>query len=172
MTPRPIVLVLTLLLLMGAGGLAAAEDPRDAAGWLERGITLLTGPGSDAEALAAFVRAAELAERPATPWLWASAAAERLGRFEEAGQYKARALAPPREPASAPPAPASAPLPASPKTGSSEPSAEPAGEAKAEVEPAADEKDEKEEVDAFQYFFGKKRERKPEPEEEPAKPPL
>src|SRR5262245_28934259 len=81
---------------------ARREDP---AALLERGIELLTGPGSDREALAAFLRAAELSERPASAWLWAAVAAERLGMFAEAGAYKARALAP----APARPAPAATP---------------------------------------------------------------
>jgi hypothetical protein len=99
----------------GSASSGATIEREEPAVLLDRGIALLTGPGSDEEALAAFLAAAESSERPASAWLWAAAAAERLGRFEEAGTYKARALGPvpppPPAAASASPAPAARVLP-------------------------------------------------------------
>lgn len=72
----------------GAGREAAAEA------WLELGQARMIGLGQTKEALEAFQKSAGLAAYPATAWLWASVAAEKLGRSEEAGLYKTRALAP------------------------------------------------------------------------------
>jgi tetratricopeptide (TPR) repeat protein len=93
----------------------AALDPQGqremlAEAWLQLGMADLAGLDRAEEALAAFRKSAELAANPSSAWLWASTAAEKLGRAEEAAEYKARALAPP-----APPAPAPAPAPAAPQ---------------------------------------------------------
>ncbi len=78
----------------------AALDPAEegealADAWLQFGLTLLNGLDLLESALPAFVTSAGLARAPSTAWLWASVAAEKLGRAEEAATYKARALAPP-----------------------------------------------------------------------------
>ena len=72
----------------GTGREAAAEA------WLQLGQARLVGLGRPEEALEAFEKSAGLAANPATAWLWASVAAEKLGRSEEAGLFKTRALAP------------------------------------------------------------------------------
>lgn len=164
--------------------------------WLQLGLTYLNGFDRPEAALGAFVKSAETASSPESAWLWASAAAEKLGRTEEAARYKARAIPPTPSPASEPePAvrsvPASAAEPLRPVP-APEPAAEPAepkekpdafrhffgGKKKdepaakpEEKKPAAEvEKKEGEKVDAFEYFFGKKRKEKKE-EEKPAEPP-
>ena len=86
----------------------AALDPQSqremlAEAWLELGMADLAGLGRAEEALAAFRKSAELATNPSSAWLWASTAAEKLGRAEEAAEYKARALAPPAPAPAAPP---------------------------------------------------------------------
>jgi tetratricopeptide (TPR) repeat protein len=94
----------------------AALDPQGqremlAEAWLQLGMADLAGLDRPEEALAAFRKSAELAANPASAWLWASTAAEKLGKAEEAAEYKARALAPPAPPK---PKPAPAPEPAAP----------------------------------------------------------
>jgi hypothetical protein len=89
----------------------AALDPQGdraafADAWLHLGIAYLLGPqGLDApeQALAAFLASAAAAPNPASAYLWAGTAAERLGRRDEAEVYKARALAGPAAPPAAPP---------------------------------------------------------------------
>ena len=127
--------------------------------WLQLGQARMIGLGQTEEALEAFQKSAGLAANPASAWLWASAAAEKLGRWDEAGLYKTRALAPgamsvplsaaePLRPREVPAAPPMEPPPVQP------------------VQPAAPEPEKKEEPSAFQHFFGPK---EPAPEEQ-AKP--
>jgi tetratricopeptide (TPR) repeat protein len=97
----------------------AALDPQGqremlAEAWLQLGMADLAGLDRPEEALTAFRRSADLAANPASAWLWASTAAEKLGRAEEAAEYKARALAPPAPPKPAP-EPKPEPAPAPPK---------------------------------------------------------
>jgi tetratricopeptide (TPR) repeat protein len=158
--------------------------------WLQLGIASLNGLGKPEEALPAFLASAAASPEPSTAWLWASVAAEKLGRMDEAAAYRLRAVPPPTP--TAPPAPvAEAPALAAP---AAEPvpqaSPEPAVQAPVEkpdavqhffgeAEPrqkAKDEKDGKDEkdeekkdekkVDAFDYFFGEKE--KPAEEKPPA----
>jgi tetratricopeptide (TPR) repeat protein len=153
--------------------------------WLQLGLTYLNGLDRPEPAHAAFVKSAEIGSNPESAWLWASAAADKLGRTEEAARYRERAI---------PPTPSSAPqpepVPVQPKP---EPVAKPeppkdkpdafrhffGGKKKKEEErtakpeeerpqPAAEKKDE-EKVDAFEYFFGKKRKEKEK--EPPPSPP-
>ncbi|HXU31595.1 MAG TPA: hypothetical protein VN851_13555 [Thermoanaerobaculia bacterium] len=56
------------------------------------GIAYLTGLSRPADALRAFVRAADLAKNPATAWLWASTAALQMGDEAESERYKRLAL--------------------------------------------------------------------------------
>lgn len=77
--------------------------------WLQLGIAELTGLDRAEDALAAFEKSAELAANPSSAWLWASTAAEKLGRSDEAAELKARALKPP-----SPPPPAVEPTPTAP----------------------------------------------------------
>lgn len=155
--------------------------------WLQLGIAYLNGLGQPEEALPAFLASAAISPEPSTSWLWASVAAERLGRLEEAATYRTRAIPPPAlQPPPAPtPAPAPAPQPVEEPVEEEIPSekpdavqhffgeeeaekAEPAPEGKPEEQGEAQE--EKKKVDAFEYFFGEKEETA---EEEPAeeKPP-
>jgi tetratricopeptide (TPR) repeat protein len=164
--------------------------------WFDLGLTYLNGLDRPEPALAAFLKSAEGAASPESAWLWASAAAEKLGRTEEAARYKARAIPPTPSPAPEPepavesiPAASVEPLRPDPRP---EPAAEPeppkekpdafrhffGGKKKDErtakpeekkPEPEV-EKKEGEKVDAFEYFFGKKRKEKKE-EEKPAEPP-
>lgn len=118
----------------------AADGEALAEAWLQLGLTLLNGLDLPESALPAFQTSAGLAKAPSTAWLWASVAAEKLGRAEEAATYKARALALPA-PA---PAPSPAPVPeARPVEPAPEPTSKPA------VEEAPGEK-----PDAVQHFFG------------------
>ena len=179
----------------GAGREISAEA------WLQLGQAQMIGLGQAEEALEAFEKSAGLAANPASAWLWASVAAEKLGRWEEAGLYKTRALAPramsvplsaaeplrPLEvPAAPPPVPPAAPEPEKkpePEEKQEEPSAfqhffgpkEPAPEEQAKPEEKPEEKkaEPKKKADAFQHFFGEK-ENKDETKEqpEPEKPPL
>lgn len=110
--------------------------------YLQLGLTYLTGLDRPEQALAAFRKSAERAVNPASAWLWASAAAEKLGRLEEAARYKAQAL-----PAAQPEASPSVPVVA----------AEP-------MDPAP-------KVDSFDYFFGKGRQKKEGEKEKPAEEP-
>jgi tetratricopeptide (TPR) repeat protein len=144
--------------------------------WLQLGLTYLNGLDRPEPALAAFLKSAETGSSPESAWLWASEAAEKLGRTEEAAQYKARAIPPTPSPAPAPePEPAAEPKEPKEKPDAfrhffggkkkDERTAKPE-EKKAEPEV---EKKEGETVDAFEYFFGKKRKEKQE--EKPAEPP-
>lgn len=150
--------------------------------WLELGLTYLNGLDRPEPALSAFLKSAGTGSGPESAWLWASVAAEKLGRTEEAAQYKARAIPP-----SPSPAPEPEPEPVQPEP---EPAAEPKekpdafrhffGKKKKEEERPAKPEEKKPEaevetkegetVDAFEYFFGKKRKEKQE-EEKPAEPP-
>lgn len=59
---------------------------------IDLGLAYLTGLGRPADALRAFVRAADLAANPATAWLWASASARELGDVQESERYRRLAL--------------------------------------------------------------------------------
>ncbi|RPH53740.1 hypothetical protein EHM82_07915, partial [bacterium] len=48
--------------------------------WLQLGLTYLNGLDRPEPALGAFVKSAETAASPESAWLWASVAAEKLGR--------------------------------------------------------------------------------------------
>ncbi len=166
------------------------ERARLAEAYFQLGMTQLVGLGAPREALTAFLGSTAFSEEPATAFLWAALAAERLGRTEESARYKDQALLPPGANAQ-PEARAAAKLaleaPAPVETAAEEP--EPAPEAKPDAfqhffgpkgesekptaapekeSPEVEEKEEEEgeKVDAFEYFFGKK---KPEGGEE--KPP-
>lgn len=132
---------------------ADGEDLADA--WLQYGLTLLNGLDLPESALPAFQTSAGLAKAPSTAWLWASVAAEKLGRAEEAATYKARALAPPA------PVPAPAPAPV-PEARPVEPAPQPTPEPAVEETPA-------EKPDAVQHFFGEAAVQ-PEPAPVPAAP--
>ena len=145
--------------------------------WLQLGLTYLNGLDRPEQALAAFVKSAEGAASPESAWLWASMAAEKLGRTDEAARYKARAIPPTPSPA---PEPTPKPEPAADSKEKpdafrhffggkkkDEAAAKP-GEKKPEPEV---EKKPGEKVDAFEYFFGKKRKEKKEEEKEPAEEP-
>ena len=155
------------------------EEAADA--WLQLGLVQLTGLGRPEEALAGFQRSAELAANPASAWLWASVAAEKLGRSEDAGAYKSRALAPPPAPAAAAPPsetpataptpqpeiPAAAPGPAKEKAKGAafdhffaKAATKPAEKEKKEEAEPASEQDTKKKVSAFDHFFGEKKEEK------------
>lgn len=165
--------------------------------WLQLGLTYLNGLDRPEPALAAFLKSAETSSSPESAWLWASEAAVKLGRREEAAQYKARAIPPTPSPTPEPePEPAVQSVPAAEPVRPApepEPTAEPrepkekpdafrhffGGKKKEEERPAKTEekkpeagveKKEGETVDAFEYFFGKKRKEKQE-EEKPAEPP-
>lgn len=121
--------------------------------YLELGLSYLTGLDRPAQALPAFVKSAELAKTPATAWLWAAMAADKLGRTEEAARYKERAMPP--SVAKEEPAPPSVEV----QVVEPEPAAAPEPEIPAPVPPAPPVA----EPDAFQHFFGKKDEPDPEP---------
>ena len=146
--------------------------------YLQLGLSYLTGLDRPAQALPAFVKSAGLAASPATAWIWASMAADELGRTEEAAQYKERALppsvareepAPPvsvevqaAEPEPVPavrePEPVPAPVPPAP------PAAETQSVPAAAAEPLVPEprpEARPTEPDAFQHFFGGKKDGKP-----------
>jgi hypothetical protein len=162
-----------------ATGALDPEKDREALAdaYLQLGLSYLTGLDRPAQALSAFVKSAELAASPATAWIWASMAADKLGRTEEAAQYKERAMPPsvaqeePAPPASveiqvAEPEPAAAPEPEIPAPA---PPAPPAAETQsvpaAAAEPLVPEPRPEAppaEPDAFQHFFGKKDEPKRE----------
>lgn len=163
-----------------ATGALDPEKDREALAdaYLQLGLAYLTGLDRPAQALPAFVKSAELAAAPATAWLWASMTADKLGRTEEAAQYKQKAMppsiareepAPPvsieaqvaePEPAAAPEPEIPAPVPPAPPV--AETQSVPAAAAEP-LEPAPKPEAQPAEPDAFQHFFGKKDEPKPEP---------
>lgn len=156
---------------------------------LQRGFVYLTGLSRTEEALADFQRSAELARVPANAHVWASLAAEKLGRQDEAERYKALALAPPKAPSPSVQAAAPAPAPqAKPQPQEAPKAADPdavqrffgkRGEEKkaAPAEVAPPQKEEPK-VDAFQYFFGRREQEMKEGEDassespEAERPPL
>ena len=155
----------------------AALDPQKerealAEAWLQLGVADLAGLDRPEDALAAFRKSAELSGSPSA-WLWASMAAEKLGRAEEARDYKARAIGSPQPPvtleaAPAPPPPTKkapeiipGPTPVEPAPVAQAAPA-PVPEAVAPVAQPAPEPVAEKKPDAFQHFFGPK---------EPAAPP-
>jgi tetratricopeptide (TPR) repeat protein len=108
--------------------------------WLQLGVADLAGLDRAEDALAAFLKSAEFSASPSSAWLWASTAAEKLGRTDDARQYKMRALGPtlPEKTVQAvpPPEPENIPGPTPPPPA---------------VQPAEEKK-----PDAFQHFFGPK----------------
>jgi hypothetical protein len=155
--------------------------------YLQLGLSYLTGLDRPAQALPAFVKSAEFAASPASAWLWASMAADKLGRTEEATLYKEKAM--PRSVTPQPPPPAMIevqaaeiePVPAVPEQEiipAPVPPAPPAAEqqsvpaAAAEPlrpEPRAEAQPAEAQPDAFEHFFGKKDEpKREEPKAEPA----
>jgi len=150
---------------------------------IDLGIAYLTGLARPADALRAFVRAADLAANPASAWLWASTAAAQLGDQGEAERYKrlalGRRLAPP---APAAPEPVAAPEPPKSAAPVAAQAAEPAVAAEKVAAPSAepkakdpqDSKDEKKKPEAapeakptgsaFDHFFKRK------PADEPQEP--
>lgn len=129
--------------------------------WLQLGLTSLNGLNDPQAALTAFLTSAALAKERSTAWLWASVAAEKLGRSEEAATYKTRAL---ERPAPAP-APSRAPVREEPPV---VPVPEPPPALMAEPEPVLEEAP-RETPDAVQHFFG---EAAVEPEPPPAAEPV
>jgi hypothetical protein len=175
----------------------AGEREVLAEAYLRLGMAQLVGLAAPAQALPAFLSSAELAGEPATAYLWAALAAEKLGQADVAGRLEAKALTAvtPAAPAPVQPsAPAVAPaMPAAPtapavKAEETAPAPQPdafqyffGGEKEAprkEARPTEAQKptreegqgegQEEEKVDAFQYFFGKK---KPKPAAGDKKPP-
>lgn len=144
--------------------------------WLQLGIAYLKGQGQPEEALRAFLQSAATSPEPSTAWLWASAAAEKLGRTQEATTYQTRAVQPPPAPVAEKPAPQPQPAEAAPAEkpdavqhffGEAEP---------AKQEKAKDEKDVKDpkdgkKVDAIDHFFGGQPQEPPKEEGE-TKPPF
>jgi tetratricopeptide (TPR) repeat protein len=133
----------------------AALDPRKerealAEAWLQLGVADLTGLDRPEEALAAFRKSAELSGNPSA-WLWASTTAEKLGRTEEAREYKARAIGSPQPSVTV----EAAPPPQAPENIPGPTPAEPAPVAQAAPPPVAEPAAEKK-PDAFQHFFGPK----------------
>lgn len=108
---------------------------------IDLGIAYLTGLAKPAEALRAFVRAADLAANPATAWIWASTAALQLGDSEESERYKRLALGT-RLASPDPPAPEPVAAPEQPKSVApvAAPAAEPAVAAETVAAPSADPK--------------------------------
>lgn len=147
--------------------------------WLQLGIASLNGLGKPAEALPAFLASAAASPEPSTAWLWASVAAEKLGRMDEAAAYRLRAVPPPAPVAAAPveePASQAAPEPAvaapveKPDAvqhffGEAEPQQKAKDEKDGKDGKDGEKKDEKK-VDAFDYFFGEKE--KPAEEKPPS----
>jgi len=137
----------------------AALDPQKerealAEAWLQLGVADLTGLDRPEDALAAFRKSADLSGNPSA-WLWASMAAEKLGRAEEARDYKARAIGSPQPPvtleaAPAPPPPMK-PMKKGPEIIPGPTPVEPAPVAQAAPEPAAEPV---KKGDAFQHLFG------------------
>jgi hypothetical protein len=130
------------------------------------------------------VKSAELAAAPASAWLWASTAADKLGRTDEAALYKEKAMPrsvvtseppPPAmieveaaemEPVPAVPEREIIPAPVSPAPPAEEQQSVPA----AAAEPLRPEPKPESQPDAFRHFFGKKDEPKRE-EPKAAEPP-
>jgi hypothetical protein len=169
-----------------ATGALDPEKDREALAdaYLQLGLAYLTGLDRPAQALPAFVKSAELAAAPASAWLWASMAAEKLGRTDEAAGYKEKAM-PRSVVTSEPPPPAMIeveaaemePVPAVPAQEiipAPEPPAPPAEEQQsvpaAAAEPLRPEPKPEAQPDAFEHFFGKKDEPKRE-EPRAAEPP-
>ena len=138
--------------------------------WLQLGLSYLNGLGRPEEALPAFLASAASAPDPATAWLWASVAAERLGRTDEATAYRARAVAPPAPAPSSAPAPAPRPVEAAPaekpdavqhffgaEAAEKRTPSKKERKKKAEAKPAPQAGEEKAPVDAIDYFFGEKK---------------
>jgi tetratricopeptide (TPR) repeat protein len=118
--------------------LGSEEKRQDlAAAYFQLGLAYLVGLADPQGAMTAFLSSAELDRSPANAFLWAALAAEKLGQPEAAERFKGRALEPVR---SAPAGDEAATPPAAPE----------------KAAPAED----SEKVDAFQYFFGKKRQEK------------
>lgn len=157
--------------------------------YLQLGLSYLTGLDRPAQALPALVKSAELARSPASAWLWASMAAGKLGRTEEAALYKEKAMPRSVEPAEPPPpamieveaaemepVPAipereiiPAPVPPAPPV--AEPQSVPAAEGEPlRPEPRPEAKPAEAQPGAFEHFFGKKNEPKRE-EPKAAEPP-
>jgi hypothetical protein len=189
-----------LVFCLAAGAWAQAPSGSEA---LAQGKAAATR-GDYAAALPLFRRAAATldAGQQDDAYLWAALAAERLGHQDEAERYKDLALAPARpEPLDTLPvepvpvaAPAAAPAPeaeapeapqAKPdafrhlfgrKEAKAPPKDEPAKapDEKAEEKGKKDGVKDKPEVDAFQYFFGRreKKEEKAEPADSSEKPPV
>jgi tetratricopeptide (TPR) repeat protein len=138
--------------------------------WLQLGIASLNGLGKPEEALSAFLASAAASPEPSTAWLWASVAAEKLGRTEDAALYRTRAVPPPAlEPVAEveKPAPQPEPAKAAPEEkpdavqhffGEAEPQ-KPAKDEKDSKDVKGGEKKDAEKVDAFEYFFGEKNEK-------------
>ncbi len=88
-------------LARAAAGFQVTGDRESlAAAYLELGRVQLVGLGEPEKALAAFLKSAGVAARPADALLWAATAADKLGLPAEARRYRERA----REPAPAAPA--------------------------------------------------------------------
>jgi tetratricopeptide (TPR) repeat protein len=151
------------------------ERARLADAYLQLGMTQLVGLGAPREALTAFLGSTAFSGEPATAFLWAALAAERLGQTADSARYKDLALLPPGEAlAEAGPEP-EAPAPAAEAKpdafqhffGPKGESEKPAAAVEKDGKDKKDEEDKKdaEKVDAFEYFFGNKK--KPESEEKP-----
>ncbi|HYG63831.1 MAG TPA: hypothetical protein VEL74_14720 [Thermoanaerobaculia bacterium] len=128
---------------LGGGG----EREALADAYLRLGMAHLIGLGAPAQALPAFLSSAELAGEPATAYLWAALAAEKLGQREVSERLEAKALA------AAVPVPAPAPV--------QTPAAAPAAPREEPARAPEVKETEAEKVDAFQYFFGKKKQKPP-----------
>lgn len=157
--------------------------------YLQLGLSYLTGLDRPAQALPAFVKSAELVASPASAWLWASTAADKLGRTEEARLYKEKAMPRSVNP-SEPPPPAMIeveaaemepvpafpereiiPAPVPPAPPAAEPQSVPAAEAEPlRPNPRPEARPAEAQPDAFEHFFGKKDEPKRE-EPKAAEPP-
>jgi tetratricopeptide (TPR) repeat protein len=148
------------------GGAGEREVLADA--YLRLGMAHLVGLAAPAQALPAFLSSAELAGEPATAYLWAALAAEKLGQAEVAARLEAKALITVAPAASAPAEPsASTAAPVAPMAKAEETALAPAPQPEIREE-GKGEGHEEEKVDAFQYFFGKK---KPKPAAGDEKPP-
>jgi tetratricopeptide (TPR) repeat protein len=81
----------------------AGDTEALAAAYLELGRVQLIGLDRPHEAIAAFLKSAELAAWPADALLWAAEAADKLGLAAAAKHYRAQALRPPSAGKEAPP---------------------------------------------------------------------
>jgi tetratricopeptide (TPR) repeat protein len=142
----------------------AALDPQKerealAEAWLQLGIVDLTGLDRPEDALVAFRKSAELSGNPSA-WLWASTAAEKLGRAEEAREDKARAIGSPQPPvtleAAPPPPPPMKPMQKTPEIIPGPTPPEPAPVVQAAPPPVAEAApvEPVKKGDAFQHLFG------------------